>query len=52
MIDFIFAGIIYLALMFLVLFCFSFITIGIAYATAAFIRRCVDWIRQPHLVIK
>ena len=34
MIDFIFAGIIYLALMFAVLFCFSFVTIGIAYAAS------------------
>jgi len=52
MIDFIFAGIIYLVLMFTVLFCFSFVTIGITCAMAAFIRRCVDWIRQPHLVLK
>jgi hypothetical protein len=52
MIDFILAGIIYLALMVVVLFCFSFVTIGITYATAVFIRRCVQWLRQPHLAIK
>jgi len=52
MIDFIFAGVIYLTVMFVVLFCFSFVTIGITYATAAFIRRCLNWIRQPHLAMK
>ena len=52
MIDFVFAGLLYLALMFVVLFCFSFITIGITYATAAFIRRCLQWIHQPDLALK
>lgn len=52
MIDFIFAGMIYLTLMLGVLFCFSFITIGITYAAAAFIRRCMYWTREPHLALK
>ncbi len=52
MIDFIFAGVIYLALMFVVLFCFSFVTIGITYATTAFVRRCLNWFRQPDLALK
>lgn len=52
MIDFIITGLIYLALMFAVFACFSFITIGITYAASAFIRRCMHWIRQPHLVVK
>lgn len=52
MINFIFAGMIYLTLMLGVLFCFSFITIGITYAAAAFIRRCMYWTREPHLALK
>ena len=52
MIDFIFTGLIYLALMFAVLACFSFITIGITYAASAFIRRCMHWVPQPDLVVK
>jgi hypothetical protein len=52
MIDFVIAGLLYLALMFAVLFCFSFITIGITYAAAAFVRRCVQWIHQPGLALK
>jgi hypothetical protein len=42
-----------LALMFTVLFCFSFVTIGITYAAASLIRRCFHRLRQqPHLAIK
>lgn len=52
MIDFIFAGMIYLALMLGVLFCFLFITIGITCAAAAFIRRCMYWTREPNLALK
>jgi hypothetical protein len=52
MIDFVFAGLMYLALMFAVLFCFSFVTIGITYAAASFARRCLHWVRQPHLAMK
>lgn len=52
MIDFIFAGLIYLGLMFAVLFCFSFITIGITYAASAIVRRCVPWNRRPHPALK
>ena len=52
MIDFVLAGIMYLALMFAVLFCFSFVTIGITYAAASFIRRCLHWVRQPNYVLK
>lgn len=52
MIDFVLAGLMYLALMFAVLFCFSFVTIGITYAAASFIRRCLQWVRQPYLAMK
>jgi F0F1-type ATP synthase assembly protein I len=52
MIDFVLAGLIYLVLMFAVLFCFSFITIGITYAAVSLVRRCVCLVRQPHLAIK
>jgi hypothetical protein len=52
MIDFVLAGLMYLALMFVVLFCFSFITIGITYAAASFLRRYVHRVRPPHLAMK
>jgi hypothetical protein len=52
MIDFVLAGMMYLALMFAVLFCFSFVTIGITYAAASFIRSCFHWVRQPPLAVK
>ena len=52
MIDFILAGILYLTVMFVVLFCFSFITIGISYSIAAFFKRCVQWFREPHYAFK
>lgn len=52
MIDFVLAGIMFLGLMFAVMFCFSFVTIGITYAAASFVRRCLNWVRQPHLAIK
>lgn len=52
MIDFILAGIAYVCLMFVVLFCISFVTIGICYVAAQIYRRCVSWWSQPHLVMK
>jgi hypothetical protein len=52
MINFIVAGMLYLIMMFLVLFCFSFVTIGVTYAAAAFVRRCMHWRHQPHLALK
>ena len=52
MIGFIFAGILYLVLMSLVLFCFVFFTIGITYAVTGFFRRCVPGVRPVHLALK
>jgi hypothetical protein len=52
MIDFVLAGVVYLVLMFAVLFCFSFVTIAITYAAASCVRRCVQWVRPPHLALK
>ena len=52
MIDFIFAGMLYLAVMFVVFFCLSFVTIGIAYSFAAFARHFLGRLRQPHLAMK
>lgn len=52
MIDFIVAAAIYLGLMFLVFFCLSFVTIGVTYAVAAFVRRCVYTFRSPGLALK
>jgi hypothetical protein len=49
MIDFIVAAILYLGVMFTVFFCVSFVTIGIAYAAAAFFRRCLHGFRSPGL---
>jgi hypothetical protein len=52
MIDFILAGITYVCLMFVVLFCISYATIGICYGAAQIYRRCVRRLSQPHLVMK
>lgn len=52
MIDFILAGITYVCLMFVVLFCISFATIGISYGVAQIYQRCVRWLSQPQLVMK
>lgn len=49
MIDFIIAAILYIGVMFVVFFSVSFVTIGISYAVAAFIRRCVHGLRAPGL---
>jgi hypothetical protein len=47
MIDFILAGTVYLGVMFVVFFCFSFITVGITCLLARAARRCAGWMRQP-----
>ena len=52
MIDFIIAAVLYLALMFILFFCLSFVTIGITYAAAAFVKRCMNRFRSPGLVLK
>jgi hypothetical protein len=52
MVDFIFAGILYLGVMFVVFFSLSFVTIGITYVIAAFARRCIARLRQPNLALK
>ncbi len=52
MMDFIIAAVLYLALMFILFFCLSFVTIGITYAVAAFVRRCMNRFRPPSLVLK
>jgi hypothetical protein len=52
MIDFIVAAVLYLSLMFVVLFCFSFVTIGIAMAVTGCARRCLNWFRSPDLALK
>ena len=52
MMDFILAGLIYLGLMFVVFFCFSFVTIGLTYAVTAIVRRCISRFRQPHLAMR
>ncbi|MDA8139257.1 MAG: hypothetical protein M0036_11455 [Desulfobacteraceae bacterium] len=52
MIDFIIAAILYLSLMFVIFFCLSFVTIGITYAFASFVRRFIVWGRSPGLALK
>jgi hypothetical protein len=52
MIHFILAGITYVCLMFIVLFCVSYATIGICYGAAQICRRCVRRLSQPSLVMK
>jgi hypothetical protein len=49
MIDFVIAAILYIGIMFVVFFSVSFVTIGISYAVAAFIRRCFQGLRTPDL---
>jgi hypothetical protein len=49
MLDFIIAGALYITLLFILLFCISFVTIGIAYAIAIFMRRCPSGFRSPDL---
>ncbi len=52
MIDFIIAGALYLMLMFALFFSLSFVTIGVFYAAAVCIKRCMHWFRPPGLVLK
>ena len=52
MVDFIIAGILYLSIMFVVFFCLSFVTIGLTYSAAAFVKRCQQWRRQPDFALK
>ncbi len=52
MIDFILAGLVYLGVMFVVFFCFSFVTVGITYLLANTARRCTNWMRQPRHALK
>jgi len=52
MIDFIIAAVLYLALMFVLFFCLSFVTIGITYAATSFVRHCLSRFRSPDLVLK
>jgi hypothetical protein len=52
MIDFIFAGVIYLSIMLVISFFLSFVTIGITYTLTLFVKRVSHWIRQPRLAYK
>jgi hypothetical protein len=52
MIDFILTGIAYVGVMFAVLYCISFATVGICYGAVRIYRRCARWLRQPTLVMK
>ncbi len=51
MIDFIIAAVLYLGLMFVVFFSLSFLTIGITYAFATFVRRFIGGGRSGDLVL-
>ena len=52
MIDFVIAGMVYLFVMFVVFFCVSFVTIGVTYGVAVFVRRCLNPAKQPDLALK
>jgi len=52
MLNFIIAAVLYLALMVVVFFCLSFVTIGVAYAFAGFIKRFTHRDRSPLLALK
>jgi hypothetical protein len=52
MIHFILAGITYVCVMFVVLFCISFATVGICYGAVQICRWCLRWLNQPHPAIK
>lgn len=52
MIDFIFAGIIFVGVMFVVFFCLSFVTIGIAFIVATLARCCVNRLGRTNLALK
>ena len=48
MIDFIIAGILYIALLFVVFFVPAFVTVGIVYSTALGVRRLIQRLRCHH----
>lgn len=52
MIDFIFAAVLYMAIMFVVFFAVSFVTIAIAYGTAMLVRQCTHWFHPAQLALK
>ena len=52
MIDFILAGVVYLAIMFVVFFFISFVTVAIAYGTALIFRRWAPWSSTSPLPFK
>lgn len=52
MIDFIFAGVLYLAIMFVVFFSISFLTIGFTYAMTRVVRQCAQRVRPAHFAFK
>lgn len=52
MIDFIIAGVLHIGITFVLFFCLSIFTIGITYAFASFVRRCVYWVRPAEIVLK
>jgi hypothetical protein len=52
MIDFIFAGVAYVGVMFAVLYSIFLATVGICYGVAQIFRRCTRRSHQPTLVMK
>jgi phosphatidylglycerophosphate synthase len=52
MIEFILAGMLYLGIMFAVVFLLSFLTIGITFTAASFLKRLVYRGHQPRLAYK
>ncbi len=52
MIDFIFAGTLYIAVMFVVCFVLSFVTIGITYTMAKLAKSFLYKFRAPHPALK
>jgi len=52
MIDFIVAGVLIVAVMFVVCFVLSFVTIGITYSIATFAKSFIVRMRTPHPALK
>ena len=52
MIDFIFAGALFIGVMFVVCFVLSFVTIGITYSLARFTKNFINRLKGPHPVLK
>jgi len=52
MIDFIVAGTLFVAVMFVVCFALSFVTIGITYTLARVAKGFIDRMRSPHPILK